>query len=76
MHGGTISSCVSFTFSYSHDGGIAIRIHVEAILARFLNCESKIWCIDLVRFAAIQLANAKVDDTLVYLDLNDVVADV
>jgi hypothetical protein len=67
---------VSFTFTYRDDGGIAIRIDIEAVLARLLNCEREIWCIDLVGFAAIQLANAKVNDTLVHLDLNNVVANV
>jgi hypothetical protein len=76
MHGRTIPSRIPFAFAHGYDRRIAIRTYVKTVLAGFLDSKREIGRINLVRFAAVELAHAQVERSLMQLDLDDVVADV
>ena len=75
-HARTLASGVSFAFANRHHRRVAVRIDVEAVVARFLNREGQVWSVDLVDFPLKQVADVKVQRSLMKLHLNAVVADV
>ena len=72
----TLSVGLALAAPHSHRGRVGIRIDVEPVITRLQNRESLVGRINLVGFAAEQMADVQIQRALIEFHLHDVVTDV
>jgi len=75
-HSITVASGYALAFPYRHQRGVALRIHIEAVISRFENCEGGVGSVYFVDLAIVEARNLQIQRALVKLQLHGTVGKV